>query len=180
MTNLYEEARKLRLPGVRVTAAIYPQDISPRLKRMAQKMLYAGVITGGWSSTSKQLAEAVIEGADPSVPYVSLHRGHGVTIYNSTTLTDYAPFDELFEADFMLKVVDGYVSQSARERTEIYKQRLRAAGVRGEYISVGLSSNGLATTFSDLYVNTYSELTRARHAALAELLDGPLPISIII
>ena len=180
MTKLYEDARKLRLPGIRVTAAIYPQDVSPRLKRMAQKMLTAGVLTGGWNAQSKWLARAVIAGADPGVPYVSLHRDHGATIYNSTTLTDYAPFDELFEADYMLKVVDGRGARNAREQTETYKRRLRAAGVNGEYIAIGLSDNGLATTFADLYVGTYTELTKARHAALAEMLDGttPIPISI--
>jgi hypothetical protein len=147
---------------------------------MAQKMLYAGVITGGWNAQSKRLAEAVIAGADPGVPYVSLHRDRGATVYNSATLTDYAPFDELFEADYMLKVVDGFVARNSREHTETYKRRLRVAGVNGEYISIGLPSNGLATTFADLYAGTYTAHTKARHAALAEMLDGtkPIPISI--
>ena len=180
MTKLYEDARKLRLPGIRVTAAIHPQDISPRLNRMAQKMVYAGVITGGWSSQSKRLARAVIESADPGVPCISRHGAYGFTVYNSATFTNYAPFDELIEANYLMEVLRGLSAKYERDHAETFKRRLRTAGVNGEYIPIGNSDNGLGDTFVELYTNAYTELTKARHAALASLLDGtrPIPISI--
>ena len=180
MTKLYEDARTLRLPGMRVAAAIHPQDISPRLNRMAQKMLYAGVLTGGWSSQSKRLARAVIESADPGVPYISRHGAYGFSVYNSATFTNYAPFDELLETNYMMEVLRGLSAKYERDHAEMFKRRLRTAGVNGEYIPIGNSDNGLGDTFVELYTNAYTELTKARHAALASLLDGtrPIPISI--
>lgn len=180
MTTLFDSARKLRLPGIRVTAAIHPHLISPRIKSMTQKMLRAGVLTGGWRSQAKWLAGALIEATDPTVPHVRTHRNYGSTVFNSGPLTDYSRMDELIETNYLMEVLRGCSSPHERRHADNFKQRLRNASIAGEYIGVGNSDNTLCAEFVAAFTETYAPSTKARHAALAEVLDGTTPISIII
>jgi hypothetical protein len=187
MTTLFEEARKLHLPGIVVRAHIDPSRISPRIKSMAQKMLRAGVLTGGWQSQAKRLAVAVIEATDPTVPHIRTPGTHGSTVYNSRPLTDYSRMDELIEANHMLKVLHGGDAEYSRQHAEKYKRNIRVASIEGEYIGVGCgvyrtggSYNTLCAEFVAAFTDTYTPSVKARHAALAALLVGSkvIPISI--
>lgn len=180
MTSLFESARKLRLPGIRVTPAIHPNSISPRIKSMAQKMLRTGVLTGGWNAQSKRLARTIIESVDPTVPYISPYLRYGATVFNSRLIQDYALLDELLETNFLLEVLRGCRPAKEREAADRYKQSLRVASIDGEYIGIGNVDNELAADFVRAFADTHTELTKARHAALASLLDGPKPIKIHI
>jgi hypothetical protein len=180
MTNLLQAARTLRLPGVVVRAEIIPQRISPRIKSMVQKMLRAGVLTGGWQSQAKRLAVVLIEATDPTVPHIRAHKGYGSTVFNASHLLNYSRMDELIEANYFIEALRGYHASAERRHADNFKQRLRNASIEGEYIGVGNSDNTLCEEFVAAFTDTYAPSTKARHAALAALLDGTNPISITI
>jgi hypothetical protein len=180
MTTLLQSARKLRLPGVVVTAQVVPQRITPRMRSMAQKMLRAGVLTGGWQSQAKRLAVALIEATDPTVPHIRAHKGYGSTVFNASLLLNYSRMDELIEASYLMEVLRGCSSASERRHADNFKQRLRNSSIEGEYIGVGNSDNTLCAEFVAAFTDTYAPSTKARHAALAALLDGTNPIAITI
>jgi len=147
-------------------------------------MLRAGVLTGGWASQSKRLAVTVIEATDPTVPYICMYYKYGSTVVNSTGITDYARMDELIEADYLMEVLrhgdDGYRRNNAANNAAKHKHNIRTAGTEGGYIGVGDADNTLCREFVAAFTDTYTPSTKARHAALAALLDGPkvIPISI--
>jgi hypothetical protein len=180
MTNLLQTARKLRLPGVVVRAEIIPQRISPRIKSMVQKMLRAGVLTGGWQSQAKRLAGALIEATDPTVPHIRIHKGYGSTVFNASHLLNYSRMDELIEANYLMEVLRHCNPAAERRYADNFKHRIRNASIEGEYIGVGNSDNTLCAEFVAAFTDTYAPSTKARHAALAALLDGTNPIAITI
>jgi len=142
--------------------------------------LYAGVLTGGWESQAKRLAVALIEATDPTVPHIRTHKGYGSTVFNASHLLNYSRMDELIEVNYFIEALRGCNSSAERRYADNFKQRLRNASIEGEYIGVGNSENTLCAEFVAAFTDTYAPSTKARHAALAELLDGTTPIAISI
>lgn len=84
--NAFDMVRKIRhLPGLKLTATLDPTLISKRVKTAAQKMLRSGVLTSGYRSKSRILAEQMLNDEGRVAP-VSSH-AWGVSIADAALLT---------------------------------------------------------------------------------------------
>ena len=62
--NAFNMVRKIRhLPGLKLTATLDPTQVSKRVKTSAQKMLRSGVLTLGYRSKARLLAEQMLSDA---------------------------------------------------------------------------------------------------------------------
>jgi hypothetical protein len=60
--NAFDMVRKIRhLPGLKVTATLDPTLVPKRVKTAAQKMLRTGVLSSGYRSKSRLLAEQMLQ-----------------------------------------------------------------------------------------------------------------------
>lgn len=67
--NAFDMVRKIRhLPGLQLTATLDPTQVSKRVKTAAQKMLRSGVLTAGYRSKSRMLAEQLLSDAGRVAP----------------------------------------------------------------------------------------------------------------
>jgi hypothetical protein len=72
--NAFDMVRKVRhLPGLKLTATLDPTQITKRVKTAAQKMLRTGILTAGYRSKSRMLAEQLLSdaGREPTVSWNS-------------------------------------------------------------------------------------------------------------
>lgn len=59
--KLYERGRVTGMPGTKTTVTLYPQMLGVRMRNSIIRMIEKRTITGGWSSKSRQIAEALAE-----------------------------------------------------------------------------------------------------------------------
>jgi len=59
--KLYERGRATGMPGTETTVTLYPQRLGVRMRNSVIRMIENRVITGGWSSKSRQIAESLVE-----------------------------------------------------------------------------------------------------------------------
>ena len=61
--SAFDTARDLRIPGVVISQVhIDTGQLSVRMKNMVKDMLRKGIVSGGWSSKARQVAEKLAEG----------------------------------------------------------------------------------------------------------------------
>jgi hypothetical protein len=84
--NAFDTVRKIRhLPGLKLAATIDPTQISKRVKTAAQKMLRTGILTAGYRSKSRLLAEQLLNDAGRVAPVSA--NSWGVFISDAAILT---------------------------------------------------------------------------------------------
>ena len=59
--NLNERGRITGMPGTKTTVTLYPQTLGVRMRNSTIRMLESRTITGGWTSQSRKLAEAIAD-----------------------------------------------------------------------------------------------------------------------
>lgn len=78
--NAFDLVRKVRhLPGLKLTATIDPTQITKRVKNAAQKMLRSGILTSGYRSKARMLAEQLLSDAGRAAPVVAVTWGAFIT-----------------------------------------------------------------------------------------------------
>jgi hypothetical protein len=87
--NAFDMVRKIRhLPGLKLTASLDPTQVTKRLKNAAQKMLRAGIVTGGYTSKARMLAEQLLKDEGRNAPVFA--KKWGVFIPDTALLTNEA------------------------------------------------------------------------------------------
>lgn len=76
--NSFERGRLTGISGMESKLTLNPQYMGPRVKKNVIKMLENAHITGGWSSKSRQIAEALADKFNLSVLQT---RWQGLTLY---------------------------------------------------------------------------------------------------
>lgn len=84
MATVYDIARKLKLPGVVVTAEIDPTAMSSRMFNSIYRMIKAGVAEG-WSSDAARVAGQLMKAE--GIPYAATST-YGITTYGKFNVTD--------------------------------------------------------------------------------------------
>jgi hypothetical protein len=59
--KLYERGRLTGMPGTQTAVTLYPQRLGVRMRNNVIRMIENRVITGGYSSKSRQIAESLVE-----------------------------------------------------------------------------------------------------------------------
>lgn len=119
--STYDMARKIsQMPGFQVESWINPALISPRVKKMAQKMIRSGVFTGGYRSTARMLATQLM--GDAGIKDSAAATKWGVTIFNAKLTPDTrAEILNLLEAARMVELAN------EPDNTEYIKSRYERA-----------------------------------------------------
>lgn len=104
--NSYDYGRKItQMPGFRVEAWIDPTQISPRIKKSAQKMIRTGIMNGGYRSAARMLADQLMK--DARIGVSACANKWGVTIFNAVLTHDTkADIINLLEAGRMIEIAD--------------------------------------------------------------------------
>jgi hypothetical protein len=165
------------MPGLQVEAWINPASISPRVKKMAQKMIRSGVLTGGYRSTSRMLTIQLMEDACIGLPASA--NQWGAILYNANLTQDTkAEIINLLEAARMIEIAntpDGHRTQQGYidRRYERIMEVVRRG--RGE-LSLQCFVMPICQQIAELVAASRSESVVAACDKLADQLDGIEPI----
>ena len=100
--KLYERGRVTGMPGTKTTVTLYPQTLGVRMRNSVLRMIEKRLITGGYSSKARQIAEALSEKYGLQV---STTNYVGVRVIGMTA--DAAPrVKELLQADWTAWILE--------------------------------------------------------------------------
>lgn len=186
--SAFDTARDIRLPGV-VIERVYvdPKLLTTRMKNAVKKMLREGHAHGGWSSTSKQLAQKI---ADSQGLRVVGSTGYGFTAPQRHTYGD-NQIEELLrisEADEAIELMDDSqhyvgpqlqnVQRRTREKHERNREIIRDA-TPYRWIAPGANKDFMAQMI-DVFTKTRSQHLIERAEKVCDMLDNNEPIDIFI
>jgi len=176
--NAFDMARKIRhLPGIKLTATIDPTHISNRIKNATQKMLRAGVVTGGYTSKSRMLAEQLLKDEGRDAP-VFVNKW-GVVIADVAILTAEVRerIAELVDAARMIELATAnHHTQYSNERYDNMRDKLKNYKV-GQ-LSLSLYQPVLQQQIGELVASCRTPLMVQIHNELADKLDSTEPFAI--
>jgi hypothetical protein len=189
--TILDTARKLRVPGVHeLVAFIDPTKISNRTKLAAQRMIRSGVLTHGYSSKTRALAQALLTNylTDPTVPirrnnrFLNLHMldadtkrrmvetaelGVALAKMNDESKSQYKVIDAIGEKDLMISALAGSTCRQGWEAGECWvSYRLQ------------IVHETVLPQFHEVFDKSKTPEHYAALNAVADLLDQPLPLRI--
>lgn len=184
----FDTARDLRIPGIVIGAVfIDPKQLSTRMKNLTKAMLRSGVLEGGWSSKSKQLAKKIAEGTNVMLVDVN---SRGLRIPERHTYDD-ATADEvcaLFDADEALELMDDNNVHRNQSHLKSITDRTRErhdgarAVVRGPHVNRWryVFSAELAQQIGAVFTSARSPAQIEAAEKLCDMLDDNTPIPITL
>jgi hypothetical protein len=178
--NAFDMVRKIRhLPGLKLTATIDPQYITKRVKNAAQKMLRTGILSAGYRSQSRMLAEQLLD--DAGVAPAASANSWAVRIYANEQLTKEARarLIEIANASRMVELASLSAGRDAKYLNERYETlmsglRQRKAGA----FSFHLHNTSLTAQAAEVVASCRTPEQVTAHEALAAKLDSLDPFAI--
>jgi hypothetical protein len=178
MSNAFDMVRKIRhLPGLKLTAIINPTQVTKRVKSAAQQMLRSGVLTNGYTSKSRMMAEQLLNDANREAP-VSIQKW-GVYITDAAILTKEAraSISELLEAARMVEHTESTRNaQYINERYDNIQRNLKTTKVGR--LSFSTYQPELNQQIGEAVASCRTPLMVEIHNELAAKLDGTEPFAI--
>jgi hypothetical protein len=178
--NAFDMVRKIRhLPGLKLTATLDPTRVSKRIKTAAQKMLRTGVLTSGYASQSRMLAQQVLD--DAHVSAVAYNTKWGVRVLSVSRLTkdDRAQIAEFINAARTIELADMRSDAQAPYIHDRYNNILaQFAAHEGEHFSFNLYQSTLQAQIVALISARRTPEQVKAHEALANRLDSTEPFHI--
>ena len=177
--NAFDMVRKIRhLPGLRLTATLDPQLVSKRLKNATQKMLRIGVVTGGYTSKSRMLAEQLLKNADREVPVFVTKWGVSIQDMALVTKEVRGPIAELIDAARMVEHASSETKNPKyiNERYDNMRKNFKLTHVGR--LSLNFYNPVLQQQVGELVASCRTPLMVEIHNELADKLDGTEPFAI--
>jgi len=176
MSTLYQIGRLGKLPGVEMTPWLHPTRIPVRTRNAIKRMITGGYLQGGWSSTSRRLAEVLNK--EFALPYVS--NGHGVEIPYETSKAIRERIAEMYCADHMAFVVIN--SGSSKELTAQYQRNrefILNPNIR-HHGRIQFRSSEVQRQVAELIGRELAVTGTSTRQHVCQLLDGSNPIQLSI
>lgn len=172
-TYCNERGRITGMPGTETTVMLYPQRLGVRMRNSIIGMLENRVLVGGWSSKSRQIAQAL---ADNNGLQVSTGNWHGVRVMGLTA--DTAPLvADVARADFIAWSLEN--SGYGKYYKDRYEEAMRDINNLDQNFFVMLhDKESIRKVVAILAEHTPQEL-KDKSKAVANLLRGTEPIRII-
>lgn len=177
--NAFDMVRKIRhLPGLNLTAVIEPQHITKRIKNAAQKMLRSGIVTGGYSSKSRMLAEQLLSDENREVPVFVTRWGVGIRDMALVKPEVREPIMELIDAARVVEHASSGRSnpQYINERYDSMRNQFKAAKIGR--LSFSLYQPDISQQIAELVASCRTPLMVEIHNELANRLDSTEPIEV--
>lgn len=178
--NAFDMVRKIRhLPGLKLTATIDPTQITKRIKNATQKMLRTGILSAGYRSQSRMLAEQLLD--DAGIAPAASANSWAVRIYENTQLTKEARARllEIANASRMIELASLSAGRDAKylnERYETLVSGLRQHKARS--FSFRLHNTSLNAQAAEVAASCRTPEQVKAHEALAAKLDSLDPFAI--
>lgn len=178
MARIYEIADQLRIPGVKVDAALYPSNLTKRIHKSARSMIESGVING-YGGAAK-VAKHVFRGRNVTHLQTTTH---GILRYGHINLPREAREEivECYEAFIMTKKAQ-YVERGVRE--EYWKDRRVDVHRFFENLPnsrwIGVDQPELRNRIAGICAAHRTDLTKQNTADLLKQFDAgePFPINV--
>lgn len=178
MARIYDIADQLRIPGVKVDAALYPSNLTARIHKSARAMIESGVING-YGGAAK-VAKHVIRGRNVTHLQTSTH---GVYRYGHINLPKDAREEiiEWYEAFVMTKKAQ-LGERGVREeywddrRGDVYKFMDNLPNSRW----IGVNQPEIRNRIAGICAAHRTDLTKQNTADLLKQFDAgePFPINV--
>ena len=177
--NAFDMVRKIRhLPGLKLTAIIDPTHITKRLKNATQKMLRSGIVTGGYTSKARMLAEQLLKDENREAPVFITK--WGVFIPDAAILTPdvRGPIAELIDAARMIELASEPRSNPTyiNDRYDHMKKQFKSTKIGR--LSFALYQPAIQQQIGELVASCRTPLMVQIHNELADKLDGTEPFAI--
>jgi hypothetical protein len=170
--NSFDLVRKLKMPGLVLSATLNPTHLSTRIKKSAQTMLRTGIMTGGYRSQAREVACQLLADANLK-PLVSFNK-HAVALHNLGTLPD-AVKDQICDLLEAVKVIEIAGSRSLHTEYIADRYAQAIANVRennGATYLHYLYEKSLAAQIAQLAASCRTPERAEQDAALAAKLDS--------
>jgi hypothetical protein len=179
-SNAFDMVRKIRhLPGLKLTATIEPQHISKRVKNAAQKMLRSGVLSNGYTSKSRMLAEQLLNDEGRKAPAQVTRWGMGIQDAALLTKEVRAQIAELIDAARMIEHATSTHSGNDKYINERYDQMHRALkATKVGQLMFNMYQPAIHQQIGELVASCRTPLMVEIHNELAAKLDGTEPFTI--
>lgn len=178
MARIYDIADQLRIPGVKVDAALYPSNLTKRIFNSARAMIESGVING-YGGAAK-VAKHVLRGRNVTHLQTTTR---GILRYGHINLPKDAREEvmECYEAFVMTKKAQ-YVERGVKEeywddrRGDVYKFMDNLPNSRW----IGVDQPELRNRIAGILAEHRTDLTKQNTADLLKQFDAgePFPINV--
>jgi hypothetical protein len=177
--NAFDMVRKIRhLPGLQLKATLDPTKITKRVKNAAQKMLRVGVVTGGYTSKARMLAEQLLNDAHRKAP-VSATKW-GVFIQDMALLTDEAraSISELVDAARVIELTSEPRSNPEYINERYNRTQKQIKDMKFGHLSFNTYQLELNMQIAEVVAARRTPLMLEIHNELADKLDSTEPFHI--
>ena len=176
MARIYDIADQLRIPGVKVDAALYPGNLTKRIHKSARAMIESGVING-YGGAAK-VAKHVFRGRNVTHLQTTTH---GILRYGHITLPKDAREEimECYDAFIMTKKAQ-YLERGVREeywddrKKDLYKCMDNLPNSRW----IGVDQPELRNRIAGILAEHRTDLTKQNTADLLKQFDAGEPFHI--
>lgn len=179
MARIYDIADQLRIPGVKVDAALYPGNLTKRIHKSARAMIESGVING-YGGAAK-VAKHVFRGRNVTHLQTTTH---GVLRYGHIALPKDAREEimECYDAFIMTKKAQ-YLERGIRDgywedrRVDVHKCMDNLPNSRW----IGVDQPELRNRIAGIFAAHRTDLTKQNTADLLKQFDAgePFPINVL-
>jgi hypothetical protein len=177
--NAFDMVRKIRhLPGLQLTATLDPTQITKRLKNAAQKMLRSGVLTGGYASKARMLANQLLSDAGMQAPASNTRWGVRIFDVGPLTKADRKQIVEFINAARMIELAEVESQQGSyihdRYASLVNQFNRQASG----HFAFNIYQPALQEQITELVAARRTPEQVKAHEALADKLDSTDRIAI--
>jgi hypothetical protein len=172
--KLYERGRITGMPGTKTTVTLYPQTLSVRMRNSVLRMIENRLITGGYASKARQIAEAMSEKYGLQV---STTNYVGVRVIGMSA--EAAPrVKELLQADWTALILerpeyrDGYYHSR-------HIQSMAAIDACEPNFFLSMHDNVTIRKVTEILAEHTTQKLRDRTKQVADMLRGTEPIQLI-
>jgi hypothetical protein len=175
--NAFDMVRKVRhLPGLQLTATIDPTQITKRVKTAAQQMLRSGVLSAGYRSKSRMLAEQLLSDVGREAPASWMPWAAYITDVALLTSEARDQIAELVEATRMIEFADSEHTTHINERYSRMLKELRTA--RFGRLHLSTYQREINKQIAEVVASCRTPLMVEIHNELADKLDSTEPFAI--
>jgi hypothetical protein len=170
-----ERGRITGMPGTQTSVTLYPQTLGVRMRNNIIRMLESRAITGGGTSQSRKLAEAVAGKYNLQCSVVNNYRGLRIVGISETA----APLvSEVVNADWVAWLLENPEYRTGYYRSQ-YEQTIRSLEKCDSNFYCNLQEKGSNRKVIEILAEHTTPEMKEKAQQVADLLRGTGPIHLI-
>ena len=172
--NNNDRGRITGMPGTETTVKLYPQRLGVRMRNSVIRMLENRVLTGGWSSMSRQIAQAL---AVTHGLQVGSNNWNGLRVIGLSAKA--APLiKEIVHADFTAWVLENSIRSDGYYKDQ-HDKAMDSLDAVDQNFYIGMHDKESVRKVVEILTDHTSQELRDKAKQVANLLRGTEPIEIL-